>query len=281
MAQSVPAGKGRAELATPNDRSPTRPPVGAVADESGTEDGNRDTPPSSLGNDRSSREASPHRPRPSGTLPSHSGSEGAVLESAPEGPVEENGNAAETGGSDCGPAEEKAGGSVGRGSRGEGGKAQRGGRLAYGSCAKGGVGGAGASALSGRAVQEEVPIVYFHGLGLGLVTHVAALVQLRKEFPGTTIIVPQLACISCQLCTRVLSPDEMADIAVTELRRLGFRKCVAVGQSYGTLALTSMLKRHRDLIHNVVLFDPAAMALCTCDALDVLAYRARETPNVS
>ena len=170
-------------------------------------------------------------------------------------------------------------GAVGGGSGGAGGVAGGGGAPPGGAAAsESGGSSAGADAAGPRPAQEDVPILYLHGIGPGLITHVAALSQLRKEFPGVTIFAPQLRYVSCLLGARTVSPDAEAERCVEYVRARGFERFVLVAQSYGTLVGARVVKCYPERVHNVVMLDPAALMLCSCDALDALAYRARVVP---
>jgi len=65
---------------------------------------------------------------------------------------------------------------------------------------------------------------------------------------------------------------------VEYVRARGFERFVLVAQSYGTLVGARVVKCYPERVHNVVMLDPAALMLCSCDALDALAYRARVVP---
>lgn len=65
---------------------------------------------------------------------------------------------------------------------------------------------------------------------------------------------------------------QIAEKIVSDLKERGYDRAVLVAHSYGTMVATRLLRRWPELIHNLVLLDPANMVLVAPDTLYNFIY---------
>ena len=113
------------------------------------------------------------------------------------------------------------------------------------------------------------PIVFLHGIGLGLSPYTAFLRTLKEQHPDRTIVAVQYKHVSMRLTARIPTAVEVADDVATFLQSWGFAAAgehqqngaEIVGHSYGTLVASALSRRHASLIAGLTLIDPVCFAM--------------------
>ncbi|TWU77469.1 hypothetical protein ED733_006968 [Metarhizium rileyi] len=128
---------------------------------------------------------------------------------------------------------------------------------------------------------SKEPIIFWHGIGIGLWTYVWFILQLRTscESDGGGIIVPELLSISFRLTDPPPRKDDLLNMVVKILdHHKGWERFMLVSHSYGSVPTTHMLRSPslRSRIKSIVLIDPVTILL----HLPNVAYNfTRRTPR--
>lgn len=107
----------------------------------------------------------------------------------------------------------------------------------------------------------QPPIVFLHGIGLGLAPYTAFLRRLALQHPDRTIIAVQYRHVSMRLTLNIPTATEVADDVAAFLASQGFTSANIVAHSYGTLVASSLAKRHAALVSGLTLIDPVCFAM--------------------
>jgi triacylglycerol esterase/lipase EstA (alpha/beta hydrolase family) len=87
--------------------------------------------------------------------------------------------------------------------------------------------------------QKELPIVFFHGIGVGLYQYMQLLKEVnqgrRDEDGKIGILAVEILAISSRITTRVLRKEDMCQQLRSILRHHGFEKFVIVSHSLVSL----------------------------------------------
>lgn len=109
---------------------------------------------------------------------------------------------------------------------------------------------------------EITPIVYVHGIGLGLLPYLPLVDALLAT--GRSILLPEIPYVSgfrpFQSPNGVLSPAVVSSTMTAMLASHGFLKATWMGHSYGTSWLSYMCKFARKTVAALVFLDP----ICFC-----------------
>jgi pimeloyl-ACP methyl ester carboxylesterase len=129
---------------------------------------------------------------------------------------------------------------------------------------------------TGSAAAEMPPLVFLHGIGLGLTPYTGFLKRLADQHPGRTIVAVQYKHVSMRLGTsRVPTATEVADDVAAFLKspHLWRRSASSsssqagsanvIAHSYGTLVASALAKGHGELLADggLTLIDPVCFAM--------------------
>lgn len=103
-----------------------------------------------------------------------------------------------------------------------------------------------------RLYQSTAPLVFMHGVGLGVTPYLHFIWHLKRAFPMRPIVMLECRHISLSLCTRAVTPDTVMEAVVEMLRRNRWHKAAFVAHSYGTFILSCIAQQHRDLVESMV-----------------------------
>jgi pimeloyl-ACP methyl ester carboxylesterase len=114
--------------------------------------------------------------------------------------------------------------------------------------------------------KDKLPVVFLHGIGIGLWPYVGYLSGLNKGFPEDDqvgVIALEVLPVSMRLTNAPLSQSQFLSEITVILKAHSWDQFALVGHSYGTVLATHMLKSP-DLnprIESVVLVDPVCILL--------------------
>ncbi|KAF5690981.1 alpha beta hydrolase fold family [Fusarium circinatum] len=117
-----------------------------------------------------------------------------------------------------------------------------------------------------HTAEDKLPVVFFHGIGIGLWTYVRFLAGLHKTGDGNGsvgVIALEILPISFRLTPAILDKAEFLAHMTSILERHCWHKFALVSHSYGSVLTTHMLHepsfQHR--VPSVVLIDPVTIML--------------------
>lgn len=111
--------------------------------------------------------------------------------------------------------------------------------------------------------ESKRPIVFWHGIGIGLWTYVWFIVQLPGSH-GSGVIVPEMLPISFRLTDPPPRKDELLSRILGVLdHHQGWEKFELVSHSYGSIPTTHMLRStaFEKRIQSIILIDPVTIML--------------------
>ncbi|EKX54917.1 hypothetical protein GUITHDRAFT_99568 [Guillardia theta CCMP2712] len=130
--------------------------------------------------------------------------------------------------------------------------------------------------LEGR---KRTPIVFFHGVGVGLVTYVSVLRELvALDCP---ILCVEIPFVSSNLEANVPSISEQVASMESIFARWDISKAFFVGHSYGTVMTSWMIHHLPSRVAGVALIDPVVMMLNLRDILFNFLYRHEREGSIS
>lgn len=114
----------------------------------------------------------------------------------------------------------------------------------------------------GSSTDDNIPIVFVHGIGIGLIAYMPLLDALLKT--GRTLFLPEIPYVSgfrpWQSPNAVLSPQVVTSTLSAMLASHGFLRATFVGHSYGTSWLSYMCKYAEHAVASLMFIDP----ICFC-----------------
>jgi pimeloyl-ACP methyl ester carboxylesterase len=119
--------------------------------------------------------------------------------------------------------------------------------------------------------RSQVPILFCHGVGLGLAPYVPLIQRLAAT--GRPVIALEFKHLAMRWTRRVPTVEEVADSLVALLGALGVERCDAVGHSFGTFYLSRLLRTRPDLVRTASLLDPVCCCMWTGDLISNFVYR--------
>lgn len=121
----------------------------------------------------------------------------------------------------------------------------------------------------------QTPILFCHGVGLGLAPYVP-LVQ-RLAATGRPVIAVEFKHLAMRWTRRIPTVEEVADSLIGLLSSLGVARCDALSHSFGTFYASRMLRVRPDLVRTVSLLDPVCCCMWTGDLISNFVYRPHES----
>ncbi|KZM27463.1 uncharacterized protein EKO05_0010732 [Ascochyta rabiei] len=116
--------------------------------------------------------------------------------------------------------------------------------------------------------QTRLPILFIHGIGIGLIPYIQWLAEVNQQDPATAdgeigIIAVELMPISFRITGPIIGPDEMCRQIDLILERHGFDKVVLASHSYGSVVSTHLLRNAATAakIGPVLFVDPVTFLL--------------------
>jgi pimeloyl-ACP methyl ester carboxylesterase len=105
--------------------------------------------------------------------------------------------------------------------------------------------------------SSSAPILFLHGVGLGITPYLLFVAALRKRFPRRPLLLLEARHVSVGLFpTRAASTCDVASAAFEALSINNWRSAAVVAHSYGTFVAARMLAAHPEKVQSLVLLDP-------------------------
>jgi hypothetical protein len=127
-----------------------------------------------------------------------------------------------------------------------------------------------------QGTSGETPLVFFHGIGIGLFPYIRLVLAMVAKFPNRTIILFEKTSISMRLDRTLLLPEEYAQLIHFKLKEARIEKIVVVGHSLGTICIRWIDYYYPDIIQSRIFIDPVCFSLWTHDIAQNFMYR---SPN--
>ncbi|KAK6338196.1 hypothetical protein TWF730_002270 [Orbilia blumenaviensis] len=111
--------------------------------------------------------------------------------------------------------------------------------------------------------KTTLPILYIHGIGIGLHPYVPTLQTLASALPTTGILVLEIDPISGRICPPMQKKAEMLASISRILSHHNYKKFVLASNSYGTVVSTHILHDSElsSKVDSLILIDPVTLLL--------------------
>jgi len=129
--------------------------------------------------------------------------------------------------------------------------------------------------------HSKSPILFLHGLGIGLWPYVPFLRELSQADPYVGIVIIEILPISSRITAPIPSSDEMCEIIFNILGNHSISKFTIVAHSFGSVIATHLLRSSltSQSVHSLVLIDPVALLLQLPNTAYNFVYRRPRSAN--
>lgn len=134
-------------------------------------------------------------------------------------------------------------------------------------------------ALPDGCCQEDVPVVFLHGVGLGIMPYLHMMRVIQKALPHNRLMVIEVPHVALRPCSRASRFDEVAAAVKDMVLKSGAQKCCLVAHSYGTFVASRVVQLYPDIVHSTCLLDPVSMMTCYPQLLANFVYRSWVFPR--
>jgi pimeloyl-ACP methyl ester carboxylesterase len=125
-----------------------------------------------------------------------------------------------------------------------------------------------------RTGPSKLPaIVFFHGLGIGLISYIPFVIALSISYPDRNILLFEMPSITMRLVENHVLPKEFAAHVADCLYSLGLTRNIVAGHSIGTACVRWMDLYHPELVASRLFIDPICFQLWTHDIAHNALYR--------
>lgn len=132
--------------------------------------------------------------------------------------------------------------------------------------------------VMGTPLGEPTPIVFLHGVGLGVLPYLDFICALVCT--GHPVIVVEYRHVAMRLCMKIPSCDEVASSVIAILDQIGVGRACFVSHSYGTFVLSRIVKAHGDRVHSACFIDPVCIGMFLPRLLSTFVYRPARTDTL-
>ncbi|KAJ3109501.1 hypothetical protein HDU97_005158 [Phlyctochytrium planicorne] len=122
-------------------------------------------------------------------------------------------------------------------------------------------------------LDDEHPIIFVHGIGIGLASYLNFILHARSRFPRRRLILIELRHVSMQMEDEVATVAETFDAVEEFYGCLNIKKAIWIGHSLGTVICSWMIKMKPHMIEQVILIDPIVFLLYEPDVAYNFLYR--------
>ncbi|EFJ53114.1 hypothetical protein VOLCADRAFT_115694 [Volvox carteri f. nagariensis] len=121
------------------------------------------------------------------------------------------------------------------------------------------------------ASDVKAPILFLHGVGLGLLPYLNFLLRLSSlERPVVAVEVRHL---SMRVCVNVPEEDEVVACIAGALARHSVKQVHVVAHSYGTFMASRLVQLHRPMVASLTLLDPVCFIMFSGKLIYNFVYR--------
>ncbi|KAF4687926.1 hypothetical protein FOZ60_003317 [Perkinsus olseni] len=122
------------------------------------------------------------------------------------------------------------------------------------------------------------PIVFCHGLGVGLLPYIPFVRDIRRAFPDRDIFCIEVPHVAMRPYPNLPSAREMSVVVADMLTAWGYSQAHMIGHSFGTFVVRWMLAHEPSRIASLSLVDPVCFLLVKNDLLLNTQRKAHEDP---
>ncbi|GLC43385.1 hypothetical protein PLESTF_000427800 [Pleodorina starrii] len=121
------------------------------------------------------------------------------------------------------------------------------------------------------SAAAAAPILFLHGVGLGLLPYLNFLLRLSSL--GRPVLAVEVRHLSMRACTEVPEEDEVVAAIAGAMAAHGVRHVHAVAHSYGTFMASRLVHLHRPAVASLTLVDPVCFVMFSGKLIHNFVYR--------
>ncbi|GFR43461.1 hypothetical protein Agub_g4544 [Astrephomene gubernaculifera] len=130
---------------------------------------------------------------------------------------------------------------------------------------------AATAAASTASSAATAPILFLHGVGLGLLPYLNFLLRLSSL--RRPVVAVEVRHLSMRVCTAVPEEDEVVATIVEALARHDVRQVHVTGHSYGTFMASRLVQLHKPMVASLTLLDPVCFVMFSGKLIYNFVYR--------
>jgi hypothetical protein len=109
---------------------------------------------------------------------------------------------------------------------------------------------------------EELPIIFMHGVGVGLLGYLPLILQVEQKARDRPMFFVEMPYVAMRLWEHIPTPFETAELIHAMLERHAFEKAAFVGHSFGSISVAWVRKMRPQIVDSMMLMDPVCLCLC-------------------
>jgi pimeloyl-ACP methyl ester carboxylesterase len=128
----------------------------------------------------------------------------------------------------------------------------------------------------GSNLENQESVVFFHGIGAGIVTYLGFILHLHwKKYQNCRIILISLPHISMRFpsTSNIPSMNQTVSSIDAILDHFSIKSSVFIGHSYGTACLSWILQKRPQIVSKAIFIDPVCFELSKPDVIYNFVYR--------
>eukprot|EP00931_Biecheleriopsis_adriatica_P063166 TRINITY_DN38215_c0_g1_i1.p1 TRINITY_DN38215_c0_g1~~TRINITY_DN38215_c0_g1_i1.p1 ORF type:complete len:684 (-),score=92.36 TRINITY_DN38215_c0_g1_i1:54-2027(-) len=129
-----------------------------------------------------------------------------------------------------------------------------------------------------KADSPQAPLVFCHGLGVGMLPYVAFVQALVDQHPASDVFCVDMPHIQMRPCEHVPSAREMCASIGDMLLAWGHSSAHIVGHSFGTIVCSWLVRYSPAMVKSVAFLDPVCFLLCKSDLILNSLYAPMTSP---
>ncbi|KAF0717964.1 Aste57867_1990 [Aphanomyces stellatus] len=123
------------------------------------------------------------------------------------------------------------------------------------------------------ATETDEPLVFLHGVGIGLLTYAPFFWTLFGKESKRQILLLDMPYVAMQLADAVPDKDETLDAIWTMLRHHNIHSAHWMGHSFGSIVMSWVCQENPTVVSYLTFFDPIVFALWLHDGIYNIMYR--------
>ena len=125
----------------------------------------------------------------------------------------------------------------------------------------------------GQSEVQVMPIVFIHGVGVGILPYLQLLRLLMHSAPGRPVLFVDVPSVSMRPGLGAMWFDQVADSIAACCAALGWHKVGVVAHSYGSFVTSRVVKRYPALVGGMCIIDPVCLMTCYPQLLANFVYK--------
>ncbi|KAF5831108.1 Alpha/Beta hydrolase protein [Dunaliella salina] len=126
--------------------------------------------------------------------------------------------------------------------------------------------------------SSQVPILFLHGVGMGLFPYMGFIAQLACT--GQPVVAFECNHLGMRWVSHIPDADEVVEAIAGMLRKHNVPRMAVAAHSYGTLHSSRLLQMYPQLVQSICLIDPVNFNMFTGKLIHNFVYRPDKTKNI-